>query len=458
MVRATIDSASLQGRAKIADMTALLHPRRLWSRDDTEIFSLAVPALGSLAAGPLYVLVDTAIVGHLGELPLAGLGLAAVLLDGVLALSNFLAYATTALVGRNHAAGRVALASTLARQAMWLAALLGMSVVALGLTLGAPMLDLLGGGGAVPDAAYSYLRLAVFGLPFALIALAGQGYLRGTGDLKTPLLFIAAGNLLNVALDVLFIIVLGWGLPGSAAATAIAQATMGAGFILKLVKDTGGVGLPSLAAMRPLLGMSGQILGRTSALYGTLVVASSVLAHVGSSSLAAHHIIFQLWVFLALVLDSIAIAGQVMVSRKLGAGDGAAAVVAARRMIGWSVLSGAVFAAVLMALGGPLPQVFTQDASVLARVAAAWPIFALMQPCNGAVFALDGILIGAGDSRYLMRSMAVAAAVSVPLVLLAYASGGGITEVWLALSVLIFMRLATIGARFRSGKWVVTGS
>ena len=133
------------------------------------------------------------------------------LLDGVLALSNFLAYATTALVGRNHAAGRVALASTLARQAMWLAALLGMSVVALGLTLGAPMLDLLGGGGAVPDAAYSYLRLAVFGLPFALIALAGQGYLRGTGDLKTPLLFIAAGNLLNVALDVLFIIVLGMG-------------------------------------------------------------------------------------------------------------------------------------------------------------------------------------------------------------------------------------------------------
>ena len=194
MVRATIDSASLQGRAKIADMTALLHPRRLWSRDDTEIFSLAVPALGSLAAGPLYVLVDTAIVGHLGELPLAGLGLAAVLLDGVLALSNFLAYATTAQVGRNHAAGRVALASTLARQAMWLAALLGMGVVALGLTLGAPMLDLLGGGGAVPDAAYSYLRLAVFGLPFALIALSGQGYLRGTGDLKTPLLFIAGGT------------------------------------------------------------------------------------------------------------------------------------------------------------------------------------------------------------------------------------------------------------------------
>ncbi|MSQ28013.1 MAG: MATE family efflux transporter [Dehalococcoidia bacterium] len=437
-------------------VTASQRPKwpRIWGPDDREIFSLAIPVLGSLCAGQLYVLVDTAIVGHLGQGPLAGLGLAGTVISAALAMCNFLAYATTAYVGRTHAAGDLTAARDVANHALWLSSGLGLIFVVLGSMFGRPLLDLLSGGSEVAGIAHLYLGIAVFGVPFSLIAIAAQGYLRGVKDLKTPLIYLAGGNTLNVMLEIAFVYGFEWGLPGSAAATVLAQAAMGAGFIAKLVREAGGLRPPAWGAMRPLLRASSQLFVRTSALYGSFVVVGSTLAHIGAASLAAHQVLFQLWIFLALVLDAVAIAGQVLVSRKLGAGEGAAAVASARRMIGWSGASGAVFAAVLLALGGLLPRIFTGDAAVLERVAAAWPIFALMQPFNGAVFALDGILIGAGDSRYLMWSMLASAGVTVPLVLLSYAGGWGITGVWLAVGALILVRLLTIGLRFRSGRWV----
>src|SRR5439155_5378144 len=233
---------------------------------------------------------------------------------------------------------------------------------------------LLGGRGEIAEMAGLYLRITVLGMPFALIAQAGQGFLRGVRDLRTPLLFIVLGNVLNVILEVWFIYGLGWGLAGSAWGTVIAQAVMGAGFIVRLWQASSSERRPNMRAMRPLLRMSMQIFGRTTALYTSFVVFTAVLAYVGPVSLAAHQVIFQLWLFIALVLDSIAIAGQVMLCRALSGNDREGAIFAARRMIAWSMLIGAAFAIGMLALSGPLPRIFTADPAVLERVATAWPI------------------------------------------------------------------------------------
>jgi putative MATE family efflux protein len=211
--------------------------------------------------------------------------------------------------------------------------------------------------------------------------------------------------------------------------------------------------------MRPLARIGSEIAVRTTALTGSFLVASAVLARVGAAPLGAHQIGFQLWVFLALVLDAIAIAGQVMVGRMLGAGDATGAREAATRMIAWSVAVGGLFAVLFLALGDAVPRLFTGDAAVVHNAHEIWPLFALMMPANGAVFALDGILIGAGDTRYLMWGMLTAAVgVFVPVSLVALALGWGIAGVWAGLLGLIGVRLVTNGARFVSRRWAVTGA
>jgi hypothetical protein len=201
-----------------------------------------------------------------------------------------------------------------------------------------------------------------------------------------------------------------------------------------------------------------EIAVRTTALLGSFLVASAVLARIGAASLGAHQIAFQLFVFLALVLDAIAIAGQVMVGRMLGAGDAGGARAAATRMIGWSVAAGTGFGVVLLALGGVLPRAFTDDAAVVERAHEIWPLFAAMMPANGAVFALDGILIGAGDTRFLAVEMLASAVVAIPVAVGALEAGWGIAGVWGALCAFIAVRLVACAARFSSGRWAVTGA
>jgi putative MATE family efflux protein len=292
-----------------------------------------------------------------------------------------------------------------------------------------------------------------------LIALAGQGYLRGVSDLRSPLVIVVVANAANVLLNVLFIYGFGWGLAGSAWATVVAQAGMGAAFVRALVAAPADSRRPSLERMRPLARIGGEIFVRTTALYASFLVASAVLARVDEASLGAHQIAFQLFVFLALVLDAIAIAGQVIVGRSLGAGDAEEAYAAARRMIEWSVAAGALFALVMLALIDVLPRAFTSDPRVVERAQEIWPLFALMQPANGAVFALDGILIGAGDTRFLMWAMLAASlGVYVPIALGSLALGLGIVGVWSGLLGLILVRLATCGWRFRGRRWAIVGA
>ena len=319
------------------------------------------------------------------------------------------------------------------------------------------IVGLMGGEGETADYAVTYMRIAALGLPFAFLALGGQGYLRGVADLKTPLLIVVAANAVNLVLDVLFVYGFGWGIEGSAWSTVIAQAGMGAAFIVVIVRAAGGSTRPSRRLMRRLLVIGRHIFVRTAALLSAFTLAGAVIARFGDASLAAHQIGFQLWIFLAFVLDAIAIAGQVIVGRGLGAGDTERAYAASVRMIWLSVYAGIVFAAIMLALKGVLPYAFTSDETVVERVQAIWLLFALMQPLNGAVFALDGILIGAGDGRFLMWSMVIAFVASASVALAALAFDWGIVGVWSALVVLICVRLALMWWRFAGRRWLVTG-
>ena len=426
------------------------------SPHDREILRLAVPALGALASEPLYVLVDTAIVGHLGTPQLAALAIAATVMTTAFTIFNFLTYGTTAQVARLHGAGREREAAGLGVQAFWLGLGIG-SVLLVAIYALAPwMVGAMGGRGAVGEDATTYLRIAALGAPAFMLAASGQGYLRGISNLRTPLIILASAHAVNVVLEVLFVYGFGWGLEGSAWGTVIAQLGMGLAFAR--VQSRGGWRKPDLARIRPLMRVGGEIAVRTTALLGSFLIASAVLARVGAASLGAHQIVFQLFIFLALVLDALAIAGQIMVGRLLGAGDAAQARAAGRRMIGWSVAAGTLFGGALLVGGGFVPGLFTDDPSVIERAGAIWWIFALMMPANAAVFALDGILIGAGDTRFLMWGMLAAAAAFVPVALLALDRGWGIEGVWWGLAGLIAVRLLTCGGRFAGSAWAQTGA
>jgi putative MATE family efflux protein len=430
---------------------------RLRSQYDAEILKLAVPALGALAAEPLYILVDTAIVGHLGRPQLAALGIAAVVLSGLFGIFNFLQYGTTAQVGRAAGAGEIRVANRLGAQALWLSLAFGAAIAAGVIAFAPGIVELMGGEGETAGYAVTYIRIAALGLPFAFLALGGQGYLRGVADLKTPLVIVIAANLVNVVLEVLFVYGFGWGIEGSAWGTVIAQLGMGAAFIVVILRAAAGDTRPSRTLMRRLLVIGRHIFVRTAALLSAFTLAGAVIARFGDASLAAHQIAFQLWIFLAFVLDAIAIAGQVIVGRGLGAGDSERAYAASVRMIWLSVYAGIVFGAVMLALEGVLPYVFTSDETVVERAQAIWLLFALMQPLNGAVFALDGILIGAGDGRFLMWSMVASFVASACVALAAYAFDWGIVGVWSALVLLICVRLALMLWRFRGRRWLITG-
>ena len=162
------------------------------------------------------MLVDTAIVGHLGTPQLASLAIAATVMATAFTVFNFLTYGTTAQVARLHGAGRAGEAARLGAQAQWLALIVGVVLLAALAGLARPLVVLMGGEGEVADGATTYLRIAALGAPAFMLASAGQGYLRGIGDLATPLKILVVAHAVNVVLELLFVYGFGWGLAGSA--------------------------------------------------------------------------------------------------------------------------------------------------------------------------------------------------------------------------------------------------
>lgn len=422
-----------------------------------QLLGLAVPALGVLAAEPLYLLVDTAVVGHLGAVPLGALSVGAVVLAQVAQLT-FLSYGTTARTARLHGAGRRADAVAEGVQATWLALAIGVVLIGAGQLLARPVAEALAGQGKVADAAVTWLRVALLGAPFVLVTMAGNGWLRGVQDARRPLRYVLAGNGISAVLCPVLVFGLGWGLEGSAVANVTAQVISAALFLRALRAER--VPLrPHPAVMRAQLALGRDLLLRSVAFQACFVSATTVAAHHSTAAVGAHQIVLQLWSFLALVLDSLAIAAQSLVGAALGGDDADRARGLAWQVTRYGLVFGVGLGAVFALLSGSLPHVFTSDASVLAEIPHAWWFFVALQPIAGVVFALDGVLLGAGDAAFLRTATILAAATGfLPFVWLSFAFDWGLSGIWTGLSLFMIVRLGTVLFRTKSGHWAVLGA
>ncbi|EOD67134.1 DNA-damage-inducible protein F [Amycolatopsis vancoresmycina DSM 44592] len=450
------------------------------------VLGLAVPALGVLAAEPLYVLVDTAVVGHLDALSLAGLALGGVVLAQVSSQLTFLSYGTTSRTARLHGAGRRADAVREGVQATWLAVFVGLVVLAAGQLLAWPIARVLSGSDEIASAAVSWVRIALFGAPLILVTMAGNGWMRGVQDAAKPLRYVLAGNGISAVLCPVLVYWAGLGLEGSAIANVVAQVISASLFFAALVREK--VGLrPDFKVMLAQLGLGRDLVLRSLAFQACFISAAAVAARTSTeavgahqvvlqlwtflalvldsvaiaaqSLVGAHQVVLQLWTFLALVLDSVAIAAQSLVGAALGAGSARQARGVASQITGYGLLLGCFLCVLFAALSWVLPHAFTSDPGVLAEIPHAWWFFVALQPIAGVVFALDGVLLGAGDAAFLRNATLGSAALGfLPLIWASLGFGWGLTGIWTGLSLFMLLRLAAVLARWRSGNWAVTGA
>lgn len=436
-------------------------PKAVRRQHDREIVSLALPAFGALVAEPLFLMVDSAIVGHLGTPQLAGLAIAAALLSTAVSVFVFLAYATTAAVARRVGAGDLPAATRQGMDGIWLALLLGTAVVALTLPAAPWLVDVFGASDTAAPHAVTYLRISSLGIPAMLVVLAATGVLRGLQDTRTPLYVAIGGFAANGALNLGLVYGAGLGVAGSAWGTVIAQCGMAVAYLVVVVRGARRHGAslrPDASGIRASARAGVPLLVRTLSLRAVLMIATAVAARLGDTEVAAHQIILSLWSLMAFALDAIAIAGQAIIGRYLGADDPDGARQVCRRMVQWGVVSGVVLGALLV-LARPLyVPLFTRDTAVHDALLPALLVVALSQPIAGVVFVLDGVLMGAGDGPYLAWAMLLTLAVFAPVALLIPVLGGGLTAVWWAMALMMAVRMLTLWLRARSGHWIVTGA
>jgi putative MATE family efflux protein len=422
------------------------------------LLGLAGSAFVVLAAEPLYLLVDTAVVGHLGPTPLAALGIGAALMTLVLVIGTFLEYGTTSRAARWFGAGRRDAAVNEGAQASLLAVGIGVLVVALGQLLAGPCTRLLaGGGGPVQHGAETWFRIAVTGVPGVLLVLAGNGWMRGVQDTRRPVLIVLVANGVSAILSPVLVYAAGMGLAGSAVANVCGQAVGGLLFV-RALRGQGGRLRGEWGVIRRQLVVGRDLVLRSAGFQVAFLTAAGVAARMGTAQIAAHQIGLQLWEFTALLLDSFAIAAQSLVGAALGARDPAIARHTAWRVARYGLWAGVVFAVILAAGWYVLPRAFTSSSDVVAQAHVLWPWFVAMQPFGGVVFALDGVLIGAGDVGFL-RTITLVAAVCAfaPLNLAALHWHWGIGGVWAGLAAFIVVRFVGMVWRTRGDRWVVVG-
>lgn len=426
-----------------------------------QVLALAVPAFATLLAEPLLVLADSAIIGHVSTEALAGLGVAASVISLVIGLCVFLAYGTTATVARRLGAGdlRGALAGGL--DGITLGVGVGAVLAVLVSWLAEPIIGLYQVAPGVAGQATTYLRIVAAGFPAALVVLAATGVLRGLQDTRTPLLVVVGMNLANVGLNLWFVFGLGWGIAGAATGTVISQFAAAAALATAVLRGSrreqvhwawrpGGV----LAAART----SQWLVVRTAGLQAALLLTTAVAARMGTTSLAAHQVLNSLWMLLVFAMDAIAIAAQAMVGRYLGAGQAGVVRALLRRLVAWAVGIGLVGGLALWAANGLYLGIFSPDGAVLAQVAQLLPLLAALTLVSAVVFVLDGVLIGAGDARYLALASLVNLATYLPLALAVAFTGAGLGWLWLAYGGLALSRLATLGLRARGSAWLRLGA
>jgi putative MATE family efflux protein len=415
---------------------------------DRRILGLALPALGALATEPLYRLVDTAIVGRLGTDQLAGLAIAVAILTLVVAGSNFLTYGTTERVAHRLGAGRVGDAADVGVQAMWLAGAVGTLAAPVLVLAARPLTSALGADGDVADFAVEYLRIAAIGVPFVLIALAAQGVQRGAADYRTPLVILVASNIANLVVELILVFVFDLGLAGAAWSTTIAQAGAGITFVLVVRRRLRPAHRrrPDWTEMAPLVTAGRHLLLRVGSMLAVFTGATTIAARVDDATLAAHQIAMTMFLFLALVLDALAVPAQTLVAEELGrngpsALDEPAAAEIARRVVRLSLVAGTALAVVLAATSPVLPHAFTDDAAVAERATTALLLLAVLLLPGAIAFADDGVLIGAGDYRFLgVAAFAYLVAVAPIAALVLATPTLGIAGIWLGLVVWMTLR------------------
>jgi MATE family multidrug resistance protein len=433
------------------------------SRLDRDILRLAVPALGALAADPLVSMVDTVFVGRLGVVPLAALGVNTSIFAMSFIVFNFLAYGTTPMVARAVGRGDRTGAGNVVLQALLLAVVVGGVATLMLEALAGPIVALMGAGPDLREPALSYLRIRALAGPAVLLVTAGHGAFRGYQDMRTPLLVTLALNVVNLVLDPLFIFGFGWGLRGAALATLIAQWTGALWFVHLLLRSRRrelGIQprVPRLAEIRPFLRVGGELALRTLALVGTMTLATAVATRVGTVQVAAHQIGTQIWLLLAMIVDSLAVAAQALVAGYRGSGNIAMARRASNRLLVWGLASGFALGGLFYLLAPVLTRLFTDDPAVLAALAGIYPFVVAMQPLNAIVFVWDGVFMGAERFRFLAVQMAVSALCAAAILLLVLPMGWGLTGVWWGIVALMLVRGLTLAVRYRSPGLLSTGA
>jgi putative MATE family efflux protein len=419
---------------------------------DRRILALAIPALFTLAAEPLYVLADTAIVGHIGTGALGGLGLASIVLTTSSGLCNVLTWWTTSRVGYLRGAGDEAGVHRVAATVLWLAGALGALLVVV-LALGAsPIVRALGGHGHVLHDAVVYLRIGVLGMPALLLSWAGMGVARGEGDTRSPLFVVVASNAVNLVLEVWFVYGLHWGIAGSAWGTVLAQWGGGLVFATRLARRAQG-GRRDRDELRAIGRVSLNLVVRTGALFAALALASAVAARIDTVSLAAHQVIAQLNLFAALVLDSVAIAAQALVAEAAGAGDADRFRLVVARTARLTFYGALLLAAALLAGRRGIPALFTDDAAVVGVAAGVMPVLALMQLPAAAAYLLDGVLMGNSDFVTVRWStLSGLAAFAVAAVAVLIHPSLGLRVVWMGLTAWASARAAVNATGLRANR------
>lgn len=435
-------------------------PVKLWTRNDRELLALAVPTFATLITEPLLVLADTAFIGHVGSIPLAGLGLGANVLGVVTGLCVFLAYSTTSVVARRVGGGDDRGAFDAGRDGMALGLLLGAVLAALIIWWAPVIIGWYRPSPEVAAQAVGYLRFVVLGLPFQLVVLASTGLLRGLQDARAPLVVAIGVNFTNIALDALLIYGFGMGIRGSATATATAQACSAVvlvAVIARRARRSGATLLPSLRGMGEAAAHGGWLVVRTAGLWVSLTATTVVASHLGSHVLAAHQVANSLWTFIAFALDALAIACQALVARHLGAGDAGGARTVMVRALGWGCAQAVLVGLVLIAVRPLVIALFTPDPALEALLMGALVVIACLQPLASAVFVLDGVLIGAGDTRFLALAGLVVVAVHLPMLVLVDHYRAGLVWLWIAYGGFLLARGVTLALRARSGRWLRVG-
>ncbi|MDU6679138.1 MULTISPECIES: MATE family efflux transporter [unclassified Actinomyces] len=435
-----------------------------------EILRLALPALGALLAQPLFTTIDSAMVGHLGTEQLAGLALSSTILMTAVGLFIFLAYSTTSITARALGAGNIASGLRAGIEAIWLAALLGV-ITASALILAAPIIiSWFRADTTVIPHAIAYLQYSSPGLVGMLVVLAATGTLRGLLDTKTPLYVATAGAAGNAALNAIFIYGLDMGIAGSGLGTAIAQTLMGIILVAVVVKGARREGVSLKPSFGGLLGATNAglpLLVRTLTLRIAILATVAVVTRAGAIALAAHQVVNTVWNFAAFALDALGISAQSLTGYSIGTGDRARTRALVRRITIWGVATGAVLGLVIIAASGLLPWIFGTDPTMHSAAMRGLWIAGGFQVLAGFVFMMDGVLIGAGDNRFLAVAGILTLVPYLPvlwIILEVFADEKTLTAttqttvlmwVWVAFAG-IFMgaRALTTGLRVRGSKWI----